>query len=84
MYYFQTLIPTLEEIIASHNLITELKKELHGFPYLCWADFSHNQLIDISSTVADKTLCQIYGVNSTLRIYIQGTNRRWFTKRYTH
>lgn len=71
---YETLIPSLEEIIASYNLISILEKELHGFPHLCWADFSYNKLVNISTIVADKTTCLVYGVNSTLRIYIQGNH----------
>lgn len=70
----QTRLGALEDLRASFNLITHLEKDFHGFPQLCWADMSYNQIEDISNSLLDHTQCTYHGVNMTLRIYLQGNH----------
>lgn len=70
----QTILGSLEELKASYNFITRLEQDFHGFPQLCWADMSYNQIEDISNSLLDRTQCMYHGVNMTLRIYLQGNH----------
>uniref|UniRef100_A0A0A9ZD31 Insulin-like growth factor-binding protein complex acid labile subunit n=1 Tax=Lygus hesperus TaxID=30085 RepID=A0A0A9ZD31_LYGHE len=68
----QVILPALEELRANHNWMVSLETDFDGLPKLCWADFSHNRILNVSAELARKTQCRLYGVNSTLRIYLQG------------
>uniref|UniRef100_A0A8D8UB94 Leucine-rich repeat-containing G-protein coupled receptor 4 n=1 Tax=Cacopsylla melanoneura TaxID=428564 RepID=A0A8D8UB94_9HEMI len=68
----KTFLPALEELMVSHNSLTALEKDFHGLPVLCMADLAHNNIKAINIQLALKTQCKMYGLNSTLRIYLQG------------
>lgn len=68
----KTFLPALEELFVSHNSLTRLDKDFHGLPVLCKADLAHNNIKAINIQLALKTQCQIFGLNSTLRIYLEG------------
>lgn len=68
----QTFLPSLEELIATHNQLVALEQDFHGLPVLCWADLSYNQIRTISKELVEKTQCQLHGVNRTLNIYLNG------------
>lgn len=68
----KTFLPALEELMASHNALTALEKDFHGLPVLCLADLAHNNIKAINVQLAIKSQCKIHGLNSTLRIYLQG------------
>ncbi|XP_017301818.1 uncharacterized protein LOC103514710 [Diaphorina citri] len=75
-------MPYVELIDLSRNRITSLTaddlkrrvkdKDFHGLPVLCKADLAHNNIKAINIQLALKTQCQIFGLNSTLRIYLEG------------
>lgn len=58
--------------MVSHNSLTALEKDFHGLPVLCMADLAHNNIKAINIQLALKTQCKMHGLNSTLRIYLQG------------
>lgn len=58
--------------MVSHNSLTALEKDFHGLPVLCMADLAHNNIKAINIQLALKSQCRIHGLNSTLRIYLQG------------
>ncbi|XP_041987226.1 protein artichoke-like [Aricia agestis] len=64
-------LPSLEELIAHHNNVTILDKNLHGLPSLCTADFSYNNIKSVNQMVVSKSSCTINRVPSTLKIYLQ-------------
>jgi hypothetical protein len=68
----QKLLPSLETLLAGHNQLTLLDKDLHGFPKICVADLSHNNIDHISTAIASKSSCVVKDVTSTLRIFLQG------------
>ncbi|KAF6200705.1 hypothetical protein GE061_005149 [Apolygus lucorum] len=68
----QVVLPALEELRANHNWMVSLETDFDCLPKLCWAEFSHNRISSVSPELAKKTQCRLYGVNSTLRIYLQG------------
>jgi len=69
----QTWLPSLEELKASHNrLVTLSGRDFRGFPVLCWADISMNQIRTLMPELVANTRCTIHGVPDVLRIYLQG------------
>lgn len=70
--YFQTYLPSLEELIAHHNNLTALDKDFHGLPSLCVADLSFNHIQSMNYDLVSKSRCTINGIPSTLKIYLQG------------
>ncbi|XP_020291162.1 insulin-like growth factor-binding protein complex acid labile subunit [Pseudomyrmex gracilis] len=68
----ETWMPVLEELNASHNrLVTLSGRDFRGFPVLCWADFSMNQIRTVMPELVANTRCTIHGVPDVLRIYLQ-------------
>ncbi|VVC39428.1 Hypothetical protein CINCED_3A020042 [Cinara cedri] len=68
----QIHLPALETLVASYNVLTSLSKDFHGYPVLCHADLEYNSIMSIREELVDMTLCKLHGVNSTLRIYLEG------------
>ncbi|CAG9558370.1 unnamed protein product [Danaus chrysippus] len=68
----KAFLPSLEELIAHHNNVTTLDKDFHGFPSLCIADLSYNEIQSVNYEVVSKSRCTINGVPSILKIYLQG------------
>lgn len=67
-----TWLPSLEELNASHNrLVTLSGRDFRGFPVLCWADVSMNQIRTLMPELVANTRCTIHGVPDVLRIYLQ-------------
>lgn len=63
----------MEELNASHNrLVTLSGRDFRGFPVLCWADVSMNQIRTLMPELVANTRCTIHGVPDVLRIYLQG------------
>jgi len=62
-------------LIASYNEITSLTKDFHGYPVLCHAVLEFNSIITIREELVKMTQCKLHGVNSTLRIYLEGIRR---------
>lgn len=58
--------------MASYNKLTSLTKDFHGYPVLCHADLEFNNIMIIQEELVEKTQCKLHGVNSTLRIYMEG------------
>lgn len=76
--FFQTFLPKLSELKASHNYLTILERDFHGLPVLCHADLSNNQIIALGRELVSKTKCKIEngvheGTWDTLKLYLQGT-----------
>lgn len=70
---FQTWLPVLEELHATHNQFTTLsERDFRGFPGLCWVDVSSNQITAVVPEVVANTRCTIHGVPDILRIYLEG------------
>ncbi|XP_032668460.1 leucine-rich repeats and immunoglobulin-like domains protein 1 isoform X1 [Odontomachus brunneus] len=68
----ETWLPSLEELNASHNrLVTLSGRDFRGFPVLCWADVSVNQIRTLMPELVANTRCTIHGVPDVLRIYLQ-------------
>ncbi|KMQ94512.1 leucine-rich repeats and immunoglobulin-like domains protein 3 protein [Lasius niger] len=68
----ETWLPSLEELNASHNrLVTLSGRDFRGFPVLCWADVSMNQIRILMPELVANTRCTIHGVPDVLRIYLQ-------------
>ncbi|KAH0955234.1 hypothetical protein HN011_011817 [Eciton burchellii] len=68
----ETWLPSLEELKASHNrLVTLSGRDFRGFPVLCWADISMNQIRTLMPELVANTRCTIHGVPDVLRIYLQ-------------
>ncbi|XP_014483967.1 PREDICTED: leucine-rich repeats and immunoglobulin-like domains protein 1 isoform X1 [Dinoponera quadriceps] len=68
----ETWLPSLEELNASHNrLVTLSGRDFRGFPVLCWADVSMNQIRTLMPELVANTRCTIHGVSDVLRIYLQ-------------
>ncbi|XP_033224857.1 insulin-like growth factor-binding protein complex acid labile subunit [Belonocnema kinseyi] len=68
----ETWLPLLEELNASHNrLITLSERDFRGFPGLCWADVSANQIRSMVAELVANTRCTLHGVPDVLRIYLQ-------------
>ncbi|XP_071565037.1 podocan-like protein 1 isoform X1 [Temnothorax nylanderi] len=68
----ETWLPSLEELNASHNrLVTLSGRDFRGFPVLCWADVSMNQIRTLMPELVANTRCTIHGVPDVLRIYLQ-------------
>lgn len=72
-FLFQTFMPALEELVASHNLLQSLERDFHGLPALCRADLSNNNISRIHPELTTKTRCKVHGVNSVLRITLHST-----------
>lgn len=75
--FFQTFLPRLEELMASHNRFTILDKDFHGLPVLCYADLGNNRIYAVGRELVSKTRCKIgHGVHEgtwdTLKIDMQG------------
>ncbi|XP_069694189.1 insulin-like growth factor-binding protein complex acid labile subunit [Periplaneta americana] len=68
----KTFLPSLEQLYASHNILTALKQDFHGLPVLCWADLSYNQIQTVERDLASKTRCRIHGLLGVLRIFLLG------------
>lgn len=67
-----TWLPSLEELNASHNrLVTLSGRDFRGFPVLCCADVSMNQIRTLVPELVANTRCTIHGVPDVLRIYLQ-------------
>ncbi|KAK0177965.1 hypothetical protein PV328_001958 [Microctonus aethiopoides] len=65
-------LPALEELNASHNrLMTLSERDFRGFPILCWADLSMNDIRSLTSEIVANTRCTVHGVPDVLRIYLQ-------------
>lgn len=74
---FQTFLPRLEELRASHNQLTILARDFHGLPVLCYADLSSNKIVALGRDLVSKTRCKVghpvhEGMWDTLKIYLQG------------
>nr|XP_012232775.1 PREDICTED: leucine-rich repeats and immunoglobulin-like domains protein 1 [Linepithema humile] len=68
----ETWLPSLEELNASHNRLVILSgRDFRGFPVLCWADVSMNQIRTLMPELVANTRCTIHGVPDVLRIYLQ-------------
>ncbi|XP_063990903.1 protein artichoke [Diachasmimorpha longicaudata] len=68
----ETYLPALEELNASNNrLITLSERDFRGFPGLCWADVSANEIRSLTPEVVANTRCTVHGVPDVLRIYLQ-------------
>lgn len=68
----ETWLPSLEELNASHNRLVMLSgRDFRGFPVLCWADVSMNQIRTLMPELVANTRCTIHGVPDVLRIYLQ-------------
>ncbi|XP_043474772.1 insulin-like growth factor-binding protein complex acid labile subunit [Leptopilina heterotoma] len=68
----ETWLPLLEELNASHNrLVTLSDRDFQGFPGLCWADVSANQIRSLIPELVANTRCTVHGVPDVLRIYLQ-------------
>ncbi|XP_072747608.1 protein phosphatase PHLPP-like protein [Anoplolepis gracilipes] len=68
----ETWLPSLEELNASHNrLVTLSGRDFRGFPVLCRADVSMNQIRTLMPELVANTRCTIHGVPDVLRIYLQ-------------
>lgn len=72
----QIHLPALETLVASYNVLTGLSKDFHGYPVLCYADLEYNSIMTVRDELVDMTQCKLHGVNSTLRIYLEGKNWR--------
>lgn len=59
-------------LIASNNVLTSLTKDFQGYPVLCHADLEFNNIMTIQEELVVMTQCKLHGVNSTLRIYLEG------------
>lgn len=63
--------------MASHNRLTILDKDFHGFPVLCYADLGNNRIYAVGRELVSKTRCKIgHGVHEgtwdTLKIDMHG------------
>ncbi|XP_015112223.1 insulin-like growth factor-binding protein complex acid labile subunit [Diachasma alloeum] len=68
----ETYLPALEELNASNNrLITLSERDFRGFPGLCWADVSANEIRSLTPELVANTRCTVHGVPDVLRIYLQ-------------
>ncbi|KAF4518321.1 hypothetical protein B566_EDAN009109 [Ephemera danica] len=65
------ILPALETLLAGHNKLTALEQDLHGFPGLCVADLSYNQIARVGAETAKGSACLVRGVPGTLRIFLQ-------------
>jgi Leucine-rich repeat (LRR) protein len=68
----QINLPVLETLVASYNILTSLTKDFHGYPVLCHADLEFNNIMTMREELVEMTQCKLHGVNSTLRIYMEG------------
>ncbi|XP_026823386.1 leucine-rich repeat-containing G-protein coupled receptor 4-like [Rhopalosiphum maidis] len=68
----QIHLPALETLVASYNVLTGLSKDFQGYPVLCHADLEFNSIQTIQEELVEMTQCKLHGVNSTLRIYLEG------------
>ncbi|XP_001949578.1 leucine-rich repeats and immunoglobulin-like domains protein 1 [Acyrthosiphon pisum] len=68
----QINLPALETLVASYNVLTGLSKDFQGYPVLCHADLEFNNIMTIQEELVEMTQCKLHGVNSTLRIYLEG------------
>lgn len=66
-----TILPKLKKLYLAHNKFVHLHNDFLGFPTLCMADLSNNQIISISPELVSKTRCNNYGVSSKLEIGLQ-------------
>ncbi|XP_057329045.1 chondroadherin-like protein [Microplitis mediator] len=65
-------LPALEELIASHNrLVTLSDRDFRGFPILCSADLTMNEIRSLTAELVANTRCTVHGVPDILRIYLQ-------------
>lgn len=74
-FYFRLIqihLPALETLVASYNVLTGLSKDFQGYPALCYADLEFNSIMTIQEELVVMTQCKLHGVNSTLRIYLEG------------
>lgn len=81
IFVLQIHLPALETLVASYNVLTGLSKDFHGYPVLCHADLEFNSIMTIQEELVQMTQCKLHGVNSTLRIYLEGkmvANRCWW------
>lgn len=70
---YQARLPALEELIASHNrLVTLSDRDFRGFPILCSADLTMNEIRSLTAELVANTRCTVHGVPDILRIYLQG------------
>lgn len=77
LLYFQTYLPKLSVLKASHNYLTILERDFHGLPVLCSADLSNNQIVALGRELVSRTRCKIEnglheGAWDTLKIYLEG------------
>lgn len=52
--------------------MTLSERDFRGFPILCWADLSMNDIRSLTSEIVANTRCTVHGVPDVLRIYLQG------------
>lgn len=71
-FLFQTFLPKLEKLNASHNNLTKLERDFHGLPILCFADLSNNHISYIAPDLVSKTRCSSHGVVNKLEVLLQG------------
>ncbi|KAF5297200.1 hypothetical protein FQA39_LY12215 [Lamprigera yunnana] len=67
----KTVLPALNDLIASYNKLTILDHDFHGLPVLCWADFSNNHIIALGRDLVQKTRCKKNFTLGTLKILLQ-------------
>ncbi|KAK5642667.1 hypothetical protein RI129_008834 [Pyrocoelia pectoralis] len=67
----KTVLPSLNELIASHNKIKILNHDFHGLPVLCWADLSNNQIVALGRDLVRNTRCKEQYTWGTLKILLQ-------------
>lgn len=72
MFFAQIHLGALETLVASYNLLTSLSKDFQGYPVLCHADLEFNNIMTVREELVEMTQCKLHGVNSTLRIYMEG------------
>ncbi|KAG8238277.1 hypothetical protein J437_LFUL017921 [Ladona fulva] len=70
--FSKTHLNKLEELLASNNHLAVVGPDFHGLPVLCYADLRFNDITDIDSELASKTLCKKFDVQNILRIHFEG------------